>query len=471
MYCKCSNKNNYEVISLCNIKNFTNKNGPFINSAWTQISLADILTLPYNCPKIEKIEKIYIEVNITSNKIIKTPKSPAANAEGLILTGKKLLIDGYFCIKLVYTSLTKEQSIHSINFNIPFCTYIVIEENVDLFIDAYCVKTCVEDIFASLIKCNTIFFNVTFFLFASKITPTCPVPQPPKDDCTINFVQPKIPNTITFKTASLNNNISEITFDIQLKQIKATSTGISSGRLYSHISFSNNEFFSFKLRDFNQNIKTKASIKGEENADVFVKKLNNMSFEVDDIIELEVLIPKSVQITHFPTKDNVFLLGNSSGPGDSIKEYYQITPGGLRTYTPNPPIQVQTLLSSIIVKNLNDLPIITIMFNNEDKKLITSSEKISVVPAGSDPQPYFTFKLSRPDGTIIRDSITMGTTTPANFYSQLIENFSFDYEDIIELTYTDSSISHITINLKGVNHTPTKLAEKYKITPNGLVEI
>ncbi|MPQ42424.1 DUF3794 domain-containing protein [Clostridium tarantellae] len=323
MYCTCSNKNNYEIISLCDIKKFTEKNGPFnANSAWTQISIADIFNLECDKHNIESIEKVYINVSITHTKIIETPKSPNINSEGMTLTGKKLLIDGYVCVKIVYTSLTKVQSIHTVKFNIPFCTYIVIEENADIFNDIYCIESCVEDVFLSLIDCRTIFQNITLFLFAHKETLNCPSPQPPKDNCTIQAgaqpiqAQPfqsqpessiinesssiqysKTPiNPITNITANLievknEEDLTILTIELNNNKFITNYTGDITNR-----TLEDSLYFSLLLEDKNGFVKTYNELKANEIADTFATNLNNISFEDGDKLLLSYIDNNKISI-------------------------------------------------------------------------------------------------------------------------------------------------------------------------------
>ena len=170
MKCKCSIGNNYEVIGLCDISKFAKSGKIATNKPWTQITIPEILTIPRNKPNIESIDKIYINVLIEKTRIISTPKTAnnVTSIEGLKLTGKKLLVDGYLCQTIVYTADNCSQTVHSTSFKIPFSTFIVIEADADIDNDKYCVKTCIEDVFAKPLNSRVIFKNVTLFLLAIK---------------------------------------------------------------------------------------------------------------------------------------------------------------------------------------------------------------------------------------------------------------------------------------------------------------
>ncbi|WP_170272180.1 putative mucin/carbohydrate-binding domain-containing protein [Clostridium tarantellae] len=492
MYCNCSNKENYEVIALCDIKKFADKNGPFNNKAWVQISVSDLLMLDCNKLAIEKIEKIYINVSIANTKIIETPVSSNPNSEGMTLTGKKLLIDGFICSKIVYTSLTKEQSVYTSKFTVPFCTYIVIEPNADVFNDKYCIKTCIEDVFLSLADCKTIFQNVTLFLVAEKVSITCPSVQPAKEDCTIINVIPPVPpdpepdsceepqipegetasiiNVVRVKDSNVRNTISEIYFHTNTKQIKVTS---NSNLSTSDNTYPNNAYFLFKLRDCNNNIKKKALIKSKEDASNFKMALENTDFKYGDFIEVELLLGRTAEIADFPSSPQIEILGRTAEIGDLIKNFYKINYNGLTAYTPNPPITFPILPNVININSVNNSnnPIISMVFNKEDKMIITTFRNESA--DRSNDYTYASFKLSKPNGTVVAEVDFNSRQSPAGYIDSLIK-LLFEYNDIIELTYSPQAMTNVNIThfpSANQNHTPTTNTEKYKITPTGLVLI
>lgn len=169
MYCKCSKGNNYKVIGLCDPKKFDQEN----TAAWTQITVPEILPLPECFPDIEDLERVYVNVVIESVRVIETPVA-TGNTEGTILTGKKLIVDGNVCQTVVYTADVCEQSLHSINFKYPFCTSIVLDPSVNVEESEFCVKACIEDVFAKALNPRTIFKSVTLFLIAEAATVSCP---------------------------------------------------------------------------------------------------------------------------------------------------------------------------------------------------------------------------------------------------------------------------------------------------------
>lgn len=178
MYCQCNNQNNYSVVGLCpNPSQFDTE----ATEAWAQISVPEMLTLPECYPDIESIERIYVNVKIDSVSAMDTPVRidpatglPAANPEGTTLTGRKLLVDGIVCQTIVYTAENCVQSLHSINFQVPFCTHIVIpDDDEPMELVNYCIQPCIENVYAKVLNDRVIYKDVLLFLKATVADTTC----------------------------------------------------------------------------------------------------------------------------------------------------------------------------------------------------------------------------------------------------------------------------------------------------------
>lgn len=130
------------------------------------------------------------------------------NAEGTLLTGRKIVIDGVLKQKVCYTALVETQSVHSFCNEMPFTAYIIPYANfvgltyvtdvpaivdpttctielVNGFIlpagstiqvnicEEFDVKLAIEDVYANALDPRTVFKNVTVFLQATPITNFC----------------------------------------------------------------------------------------------------------------------------------------------------------------------------------------------------------------------------------------------------------------------------------------------------------
>ncbi|MDU1414177.1 MAG: DUF3794 domain-containing protein [Clostridium sp.] len=180
MYCQCNHGYNYQVVGLCDEPSRFNSDE---KESWTQITVPEILQLPDCYPDIEDLERIYINVKVDTVKVIDTPSKIEngvliPNEEGTTLTGRKLLVDGVICQTTVYTADTCIQSLHSVNFQYPFSTYIVIpNDGTPLELAKYCVDVCIEDVYAKVLNSRTIFKSVTLFIKANNAKPTCCTPD------------------------------------------------------------------------------------------------------------------------------------------------------------------------------------------------------------------------------------------------------------------------------------------------------
>ena len=176
MYCKCAHGNNYQVVGLCDDPSSVKITS---QDSWTQITIPEILQLPDCYPDIEDLERIYINAKIDSVTVIDTPSKIQSgvlvpNAEGTTLTGRKLLVDGVICQTIVYTADTCAQSLHSVNFKFPFCTYIVIPDSTTpIELTNYCVDPCIENVYAQVLNNRVIFKSVSLFLKANLATIEC----------------------------------------------------------------------------------------------------------------------------------------------------------------------------------------------------------------------------------------------------------------------------------------------------------
>ena len=149
---------------------------------WTEFYLPEIVDIPIVKPDIEGIVEIHSQIEIISQRVIKTPVvmgytddagnsiagEDIPNAECTNLTGRKLIIEGFLKQKVIYTAADDEQSLHSANFEIPFSTFIIIEKDTPLS-QQFRITPYIEDIFVSRLSERSVFKNTTIFIKASKV--------------------------------------------------------------------------------------------------------------------------------------------------------------------------------------------------------------------------------------------------------------------------------------------------------------
>lgn len=183
-----SNTCNCDLIDITGICNPDNailviKEFPY----WKQMYISETLEVPPQKPDMEQINSVDISVSIFRKKVIKTPRSyddsinpPVAepNLEGKLLSGRKLIIEGQLCQKIVYTANKEEQPVHSAHFYVPFSSYIVVPKEyiftnadgstntVDSLNINYEVNSCIEDVSICMIDERKLLKQVTLLLYA-----------------------------------------------------------------------------------------------------------------------------------------------------------------------------------------------------------------------------------------------------------------------------------------------------------------
>ncbi|MCM1314502.1 MAG: DUF3794 domain-containing protein [Prevotella sp.] len=169
-----------EITGLCNPADTTQVIS--LTPYWKQMYISESLQIPTQKPDVEQINSIDVSVNILRAEVIKTPRSyddtgtvPVAqpNLEGRLLSGRKLIIEGQLCQKVVYTALETTQPLHSAHFYVPFSAFIVVPETItfgtvteDSFNVNFDVNACIEDVTASVIDKRSILKQVTLMLYA-----------------------------------------------------------------------------------------------------------------------------------------------------------------------------------------------------------------------------------------------------------------------------------------------------------------
>ena len=78
----------------------------------TEYIVEEKLTIPQEKPDVEQINTVLIEAKVTDSRVIPTP------------VGLKIVVDGELKQKIIYTANVPEQSVHSVLYVEPFCTFI-----------------------------------------------------------------------------------------------------------------------------------------------------------------------------------------------------------------------------------------------------------------------------------------------------------------------------------------------------------
>lgn len=128
-----------------------------------QMSVMETLTIPEAKPDVEQIVTVSAQVIIKSTNVITTPVG--TSAEGQILTGTKLIVEGAICQEVEYVADEPTQSVHAAHFTMPFSAFIVMPAG---FVAGTPVEVTgyIEDIFVQLLNKRKIFKNITILLDA-----------------------------------------------------------------------------------------------------------------------------------------------------------------------------------------------------------------------------------------------------------------------------------------------------------------
>ena len=410
MQCNCSLNNNYEVIGLCDIKEFNKKIDEFSDKSWVQINIPETLYLPNNSPNIEAVTKVNININITSSRPVNTPESELPSIEGLKLTGKILLVSGIICQNIIYIANNLKQSIHSVKFNVPFNTYIVIDKDTDVENDKFCVYPCIENVFIKPLDKRSFTKSINLFLFAHRI-------EPPLD----------INNEFIFYDFPRRNRkeVVRISFDGVTKKLIAT----SAGNIYN----SPNPGYTlwFELKDSSlTTTKAIGTVQQNEDGTNFVISLNNAKFKVGDIIFINYQVSPNVVLTNFPFDGDNYdmnFVGNRS---------FEITKNEI----------IPTMLPNVIVLNsINDEPVLYIGFDTIFKFIFPNPPKAVVTNPAFQGQDYFTI-IVKDSNSVEKYRASIQGNQDGRLISNNLINKAFDYSDIVQLNYLENQRVRITEN-------------------------
>lgn len=176
---------NYELIDisgLCDPSDVTDVISQY--PYWIQMNIPETLAIPEQKPDVDQLNSLNISVDIIESEVIRVPISPVdkdgnivSSLEGKISTGRKLIIKGQLCQKVVYTADETNQSVHSAHFYVPFSAYIVVPKEIEFVngdttttVDSlnvdFQVNACIEDVAIKMLDKRNVLKQVTLLLYA-----------------------------------------------------------------------------------------------------------------------------------------------------------------------------------------------------------------------------------------------------------------------------------------------------------------
>lgn len=173
----CEQDENVNLVGIYPENKIENLLNCFPTNAWTQFFIPEVVDIPSQKPDVEGVVSVHSDVQIISQRVIKTPVVTGAdgpdytvsNSECTKLTGRKLIIEGILHQKIVYTAAVEDQSLHSAHFAIPFSVFIIVDKDTTLS-QKFKIDSFIEDIFTCRLSERSIFKNTTIFI---KATPVC----------------------------------------------------------------------------------------------------------------------------------------------------------------------------------------------------------------------------------------------------------------------------------------------------------
>lgn len=194
----CNEDENVNIVGLYPAEKIEKILECFPSNSWTQFFIPEIVDIPSKKPDIEGIISVHSNIEIISQRVIKTPivtdsgcicrkgstgvcectgvcssttMTPVyniTNSEGTKLTGRKLIVEGILKQKIIYAAAIDEQSVHSAHFAIPFSVFIIIDKDTPLS-KKFKVDYAIEDLFTCRLSERSIFKNTTIFIKASPV--------------------------------------------------------------------------------------------------------------------------------------------------------------------------------------------------------------------------------------------------------------------------------------------------------------
>jgi hypothetical protein len=128
-----------------------------------QFSLQKTLTIPEDKPDVEQIVRVADRIVITNTRVVRTPRT--TSAEGQVLTGFKLSVEGELRGKIEYLAEEPSHALHAGNFNTPFSSFIILPGDFVIG-TAVTVTGYIEDVYAKLVDERTIFEYLSILIVA-----------------------------------------------------------------------------------------------------------------------------------------------------------------------------------------------------------------------------------------------------------------------------------------------------------------
>ncbi|MGL5245570.1 MAG: putative mucin/carbohydrate-binding domain-containing protein, partial [Sarcina sp.] len=224
--------------------------------------------------------------------------------------------------------------------------------------------------------------------------------------------------------------------------------------ILAHEYFAENEYFAIVLRDSDGTIINEASVKGDENANVFATDLNETPFQYGYTITARFAEKGRFLVSNYPTDGATY-----KSPDDNPKTFI-ITNEGLVT---------SLLKNTITFLGLSNKLIATIEFDLVLKQLIVKSTG-TTAHTGFKDNKYFSIVLKDTSGNIINEASVKGTENANSFATTLNEtSLQINYTITVWFAEKDRFLVSNYPTDGATYKSPDGNAKTFTITAKGLV--
>lgn len=137
---------------------------------FTELSIPETLTIPIEKPDMEQLLSVMVSPEIISVRVVETPM--ALSNEGQNLSGCKLVIELKLKEKVKYVADEPTQTVHAAHYeNVLKSVFVIVPPTIDgvLIRDLLrqrkvSITPYIEDIYAEMRDCRTIFKNLTILI-------------------------------------------------------------------------------------------------------------------------------------------------------------------------------------------------------------------------------------------------------------------------------------------------------------------
>ncbi|MGL6174800.1 MAG: SPOCS domain-containing protein [Cellulosilyticaceae bacterium] len=140
------------------------ENGPAVDMGimtFKQVNIETYVGIPEDKVSLDALNVVTAEATILNYHIIQTPK--VTSTEGQNLTGLNLVVRGQLNVMAEYTGIDREQSIHSVQYSMPFSSFVILPPNYNVGTPIDVIGV-VENIYYKVIDIRSFYTDVSVLI-------------------------------------------------------------------------------------------------------------------------------------------------------------------------------------------------------------------------------------------------------------------------------------------------------------------